>query len=245
MLAQRIEADVERPLREYQTKNREMQSMSTIQGNLAAMAREVDAAQKRSDKIKEKGGKAGRTPNADSDLEVANQQWHSQAPFVFEQLQALDETRVNHLRDVLTQLQTHEVDQIERSRITAESCLNALLNVDTADEISTFVARISESSSSTARPTVPSRQQSRGMTLSPQPPSRGQDDRASERSLASSGVGKSGSSGGRESRLRRHVSQNADLMCSPRAEAQSSERPQALRYCDRERALEAGVTITR
>ncbi|SLM37512.1 Muniscin C-terminal [Lasallia pustulata] len=195
MLAQRIEADVERPLREYQTKNREMQSMNTIQGNLAAMAREIEAAQKRSDKVKEKAGKMGRTANAESDLEVANQQWNSQAPFVFEQLQALDETRINHLRDVLTQLETHEVDQIERSRITAESCLNALLNVDTADEISTFVARISASSSNTTRPTVPSRQQSRGATLSPPPPSTGRDDRNSERSLSSPGVGRSGSSG--------------------------------------------------
>lgn len=201
MLAQSIEATVERPLREYQTKNREMQSMSTIQGNLAAMAREVESAQKKSDKIKEKGGKAGRTAYADSDLEVANQQWNAQAPFVFEQLQALDETRVNHLRDVLTQLETHEVDQIERSRITAESCLNALLNVDTADEISTFVARISGSSPSTARPTGPSRQQSRGATLSPAPPSRGQDDRVSERSLSSTGVGRPGSSGARGSSL--------------------------------------------
>lgn len=246
MLAQKIEADVERPLREYQIKNREMQSMSTIQGNLAAMAREVDAAQKKSDKIKDKGGKAGKTANADSDLEVANQQWNSQAPFVFEQLQALDETRVNHLRDVLTQLETHEVDQIERSRITAESCLNALLNVDTADEISTFVARISGSSSSMTRPTVPpSRQQSRGATLSPPPPSRGQDDRASERSLSSTGVRRSESSGARGSRLTQQISHNADVMCSPRAETQSFERPQAPGHCDRARALEAGVTFTR
>ena len=245
MLAQKIEADVERPLREYQTKNREMQSMSTIQGNLAAMAREVDAAQKKSDKFKEKGGKAGRTAHADSDLEVANQQWNSQAPFVFEQLQALDETRVNHLRDVLTQLETHEVDQIERSRITAESCLNALLNVDTADEISTFVARISESTFSTTRPTAPSRQQSRGATLSPPPPSRGQDDRTSERSLSSTGIGRSGSSGARGSRLTRQVSHYADMMCSPRAETRTFERPQALGHCNRARAFEAGATFTR
>ena len=245
MLAQRIEADVERPLREYQTKNREMQSMNTIQGNLAAMAREIEAAQKRSDKVKEKVGKTGRTANADSDLEVANQQWNSQAPFVFEQLQALDETRINHLRDVLTQLETHEVDQIERSRITAESCLNALLNVDTADEISTFVARISASSSNTTRPTVPSRQQSRGATLSPPPPSRGQDDRDSERSLSSPGVGRSGSSGARRSFLTTRVSHYADIMCSPRAETRTFERSQAPRHCDRARAFEAGASFTR
>ena len=56
----------------------------------------------------------------------------------------MDETRVNHLRDVLTQFQTHEVDQVERSRTSAESCLNALLNLETADEIKTFAVRVQE-----------------------------------------------------------------------------------------------------
>ncbi|MCJ1479761.1 hypothetical protein MMC13_008447 [Lambiella insularis] len=142
-LAQKIEADVEQPLRIFQNKNREMQGISTIQGNLAALAKELDEAQKKSERVLAKGGKAGtqKVSSAISNVQDANQQWNSQAPFVFEQLQALDESRVNHLRDVLTQLQTHEVDQLERSRVSAESCLNVLLNVDTADEVSAFVAR--------------------------------------------------------------------------------------------------------
>lgn len=158
VLAQRIEADVERPLRDYQSKNREMQAMSTIQGGLQALAKESEEAQKRADKLQAKGGKASanKVSNATSDVENANQQWETQAPFVFEQLQALDENRINHLRDVLTQFQTHEVDQVERNRITAERCLNILLNVNTGDEISTFVAKISG-----GRPAVPQRQQSR------------------------------------------------------------------------------------
>lgn len=143
MLSQKIEVDVEQPLREFQGKNREMQGISTIQGNLAALAREQEEAQKRSERVLAKGGKAGtqKVSSAISNVKDANQQWDSQAPFVFEQLQALDESRVNHLRDVLTQLQTHEVDQLEKSRVSAESCLNILLNVVTADEISAFVAR--------------------------------------------------------------------------------------------------------
>lgn len=142
-LAARMESDVERPLKEYQTKNREMQAMSTIQGNLASVAKEVEVAQRKASKLS--GGKtsANKVANATSDVEAANQQWESQAPYVFEQLQSLDESRINHLRDALTQLETHEVDLVERNRVNAESCLNALLNVDTSDEISTFVARIS------------------------------------------------------------------------------------------------------
>lgn len=168
VLSQKIASDVEIPLREFATKDREMQAMSTIQGNLAAMAREIENAQKR--KAKGKGS---------GDLESAQSQWDNQAPYVFETLQAVDETRLNHLRDVLTQFQTHEVDQIERNRVAAEQCLNVLLTVETADEIKTFALR-----TTSERPVV-ERQISRPSIVGPSPstPSIQADDR-SERSAS-------------------------------------------------------------
>jgi hypothetical protein len=142
--ATRIEADVERPLREFTTNNREIQAMGNIQGNLTAIAKDIDAAQKKQGKLRDKGSKAKASAVADAvqDIEKAELQWDSQAPYVFEQLQAIDETRLNHLRDVLTQFQTHEVDQVERSRATAEDTLNAMLNIETADEIQTWSLRM-------------------------------------------------------------------------------------------------------
>lgn len=144
-LAQKIETDAETPLRQFASKNREMQAISTIQGNLASIAKDFENAQKKADKLKDKTGRlsSARAANANSSVDDANQQWESQAPYIFEQLQSLDEVRVNHLRDVLTQFQTHEVDSIEQNRKPAELCLNALLNIETADEIKTFAARIS------------------------------------------------------------------------------------------------------
>lgn len=143
-LAQKIEVDAEMPLRHFATRNREMQGISTIQGNLASIAKDFNTAQKKADKLKDKTGKhsSARAASASSTVDDANQQWEMQAPYVFEQLQSLDETRVNHLRDVLTQFQTHEVDSIEQNRKPAELCLNALLNMETADEIKTFAAQI-------------------------------------------------------------------------------------------------------
>jgi hypothetical protein len=137
LLSDRIEKDVEQPLRNFTTTNREMSGMPTIQGNLAAIAKELEDAQKKSDKLAEKGGKANthKVDNASSRLQTANQQWDSQAPFIFETLQALDEKRLNHLRDVLTQYETHEADQIERNRKTIEETLRSLLEIDTSQEI--------------------------------------------------------------------------------------------------------------
>jgi len=121
------------------------------------MARDIDNAQKKAEKLQSRGNKAAtdKVANASSDLENAQAQWDSQAPYVFETLQSVDETRLNHLRDVLTQFQTHEVDLVEKNRITAEQSLNILLNVETADEIKTFALR-----TSSGRPKV-DRQQSR------------------------------------------------------------------------------------
>jgi len=117
--------------------------MPGIQSNLAGLAKNVETSQKKVDKAKSKGAKGADKLAAEiANAEEVYQQWESRAPFVYEQLQAADETRLNHLRDVLTQLETHEVDQVERGRQAAESCLNVLLNVETADEIKTFAAKM-------------------------------------------------------------------------------------------------------
>ncbi|KAH1340836.1 hypothetical protein KXV68_002571 [Aspergillus fumigatus] len=185
--AQKIDEDVERPLREYSSKNRELASMPGIQSDLAALAKSFEANQKKVEKAREKGPKgAEKLAAAISAAEELREQWDSRAPFVFEQLQAADEGRVNHLRDTLTQLQTHESDQVERCRQAAESCLNVLLNVETADEIKTFAAKVNG-----GRPVAPRRQESipsggPGAPLAPPP--RIQDDAASQRSETSGPV---------------------------------------------------------
>ncbi|KAL2869326.1 uncharacterized protein BJX67DRAFT_26441 [Aspergillus lucknowensis] len=180
--AQKIDEDVERPLREYNTKNKQLASMPGVQNDLSGLAKNLETAQKKVDKAKEKGPKgADKLASAAAAAQEVNQQWDSRAPFVFEQLQAADESRLSHLRDVLTQLETHESDQIERCRQAAESCLNVLLNVETADEIKTFAAKMNG-----GRPVAPLRQQTSPTLSSPlPPPPRIQDDAASQRSESS------------------------------------------------------------
>lgn len=194
-LASKIEADVERPLREFTATNREVQSMSTISGNLGSMARDIDSAKKKSEKLRDKGAKAkaSAVASAVADVENATLQWESQAPYVFEKLQAVDESRLNHLRDVLTQFQTHEVDQVERNRITAEETLNALLNIETADEIQTWSLRVrsgekppvSRKGSSAA---TPSRNLAPPPPLPPTPSIHADDNRSQKSQKSGSGM---------------------------------------------------------
>lgn len=142
LYATNVEKDVEHSLRSFQNK-REMQNIQTVGANLHSMAKELDEAKERSDKLTRKGGKANaqKVDQAFTRLESAVQQWESQAPFIYESLQALDEQRINYLRDALTQLVTHEVDQAARAQASAEDVLNTLLEVKTDQEIQNFVQK--------------------------------------------------------------------------------------------------------
>ncbi|KAH9221291.1 Muniscin C-terminal mu homology domain-containing protein [Leptodontidium sp. 2 PMI_412] len=137
LLADRIDKDIEQPLRNFTSTSKEMSAMSTQQGNLTAIAKELEDAQDRSDKLSKKGGKASaqKVDFAQSRLQSATSSWDGQAPFIFETLQILDERRLNHLRDVLTQYQTLEMDNINRNQRVVESTLGLLLEVETAQEI--------------------------------------------------------------------------------------------------------------
>ncbi|KAL4934158.1 uncharacterized protein BDV17DRAFT_248503 [Aspergillus undulatus] len=200
--AQKIDEDVERPLRDYSTKNKELASLPGVQNDLTALAKNLEKSQKTVEKAKEKGPKgADKLSTAVTAAHEVSQQWESRAPFVFEQLQAADEGRLNHLRDVLTQLETHESDQIERCRQAAESCLNVLLNVETADEIKTFAAKVNggrpvaplrrPTSSTPAANPAPGPAPAPAAAVSPPPepplppPPRITDDAASHRSASS------------------------------------------------------------
>jgi hypothetical protein len=151
--AQNIETDVERPLRDFASSNREMQNMSTVTGNIQSIAKEFDNANKRADKLRDKGGKAAadKVANAASSVEDAKGQWDSQAPYVFERLQAVDEARLDNLRNCLTQFQTHVIEAATSMTGGAEESLNALLNVQSSDEIQQFSTRAPSSTTTRER----------------------------------------------------------------------------------------------
>jgi F-BAR domain only protein len=105
------------------------------------MAAALLDAQEKSEKLGKKGGKAStqKVDAASSKLESASQQWDSQAPFIFESLQAFDESRVNQLRDLLTQYQTHEADCAQRIQDNSADALAQVLEISSETEVHAFV----------------------------------------------------------------------------------------------------------
>jgi predicted nucleic acid-binding Zn-ribbon protein len=139
--AHNIEVDVERPLRDFSSTNRELQDLSSkVITNLHATVKEIDNASKRAEKLKSMGSKASadKVASAASSVEDAKGQWESEAPLVFEKLQEVDEMRWDHLRNSLTQLETYASDMSNANSAAIQECLNALLEVQTADEIQHF-----------------------------------------------------------------------------------------------------------
>jgi hypothetical protein len=141
-LADRIEKDIEHPLRNFSNR-KDFQNMNTMSNNLSTMAKDLEDSQNAVDKLTKKGGRANtsKVESATSKLESATGQWESQAPFIFESLQALDESRVNNLRDLLTQYQTHESDSAQRVQENAMETLALMLEINTEKEIESFVHR--------------------------------------------------------------------------------------------------------
>lgn len=121
-----------------------MQNIYTISNNLGNVAKELTDAQSKAEKLTKKGEKANsaKMDAASTKLESAQQQWDSQAPFVYESLQALDESRVNQVRDVLTQYQTHESDHAEQLQKVAAETLAIMLDIRTETEIEEFAKSI-------------------------------------------------------------------------------------------------------
>ncbi|ROV99504.1 hypothetical protein VMCG_06422 [Cytospora schulzeri] len=187
LFSQRVEKDVESPLRQFNSR-KDVQNMQTMSSNLSTIAKELEDAQEKVEKLSKKGGKANalKVDTANARLESASSQWESQAPFILETMQALDEQRCNHLRDVLTQLQTHEVDQTDRLRAAANDALTTILEADTSREVDNFVAKVTATrqSSSLNAPQPPSTADS---SLAPPPPTAGSydNDARSEHSVRS------------------------------------------------------------
>lgn len=146
LLAERIEQDIEHPLRVFH-HNKDATLINTMASNLASVVKEMDDARDKADKLNKKRGK-GSTQKVDaaaSKLESASQQWESQSPYIFESLQSLDELRINQMRDLLTQYQSLESDQAQRTQDRAVETLAQMIEISTETEVHQFVESVSSS----------------------------------------------------------------------------------------------------
>src|SRR5690606_663687 len=103
--------------------------------------------------LRKRGQKAAaaKVSEAASAVERTNADWDSQAPYVFEQLQLVDETRLNQLRDALTQYHTLEADCAQKAMQHAQDSLATLLDFKTEDEVRHFAQNSTQGKSKISR----------------------------------------------------------------------------------------------
>lgn len=183
--SQKLETEVERPIREFTTGNKEWTSLRTMEGNLTSLAKAIDTSEDKVEKMKKKGKRAepSKVAEASSGLKDALGNWESQSPFIFEQLQAVDESRVTHLREGLTRMQTLELDQTDQIKSLMEATVQALLDVNTMDEIKAYASKVCGNKSASIGSRPPSQRARQTPTI--QTPSIVMDDSVSVQSSGS------------------------------------------------------------
>ncbi|KAF3933284.1 hypothetical protein ABW20_dc0110020 [Dactylellina cionopaga] len=121
-----------------------------MEGNLNGLAKAIDSNEDKVEKMKKKGKRAepAKVAEATAGLKDAVGNWESQSPFIFEQLQAVDETRITLMRESLTRMQTLELDQMDHMKALMEATVQSLLDINTMDEIKAFANRVCGTKSS-------------------------------------------------------------------------------------------------
>ncbi|KAF3312486.1 hypothetical protein TWF173_007097 [Orbilia oligospora] len=192
---QKLELEVERPIREFSTSNKEWASLRTMEGNLNGLAKSIDTNEDKVEKLKKKGKRAepSKVAEATAGLKEALTNWESQSPFIFEQFQAVDEARVTQLRESLTRMQTLELDQMDHHKTLMEATVQSLLDVNTIDEIKAFAHRVCGNKSSAS---IGSRPPSQRAPPAIQTPSIVTDDSISVQSSGSAEKASHGLGGG-------------------------------------------------
>jgi hypothetical protein len=199
--AQQLENDVERSIRDFAQRNTEWSGMKTMETNLGAVAKAIDSAEDRAEKLRKRGlrAKAQHVAEAASAVSNALAEWDSQAPYVFEKLQAADESRCNNLRDALTQFQTLELDYAQSAMQAADATLPLILDANTIDEIKAFTNKATMGRQKIERqPTAP-----RNHAPNPSTPSVVTDDSVSVHTAGSGERGGPSMLGGSSNQFRR------------------------------------------
>ncbi|KAK9450441.1 uncharacterized protein V1518DRAFT_382069, partial [Limtongia smithiae] len=138
--ANKISSEMMSPIRQHGERSPALVEMPAIQQNLARVAQDIDEAEEKAEKYKRKGSKKVAGANQYVNNTVA--EWDSQAPLVFEKLQAIDHARFLMLKDVLTRFSTSEVDKAQRIVSLCEANLNEFLSFEPEDEIEMFAVGI-------------------------------------------------------------------------------------------------------
>lgn len=121
--AHKIHQDVEQPLRRYTSQSSQWQDMRVLQNELDTLSHTFNDAERKKKHTDE-----------------VRAQWEAQAPYILEQVETIDTSRLGLLKNLLTTFGTIEADKSEKSLKVSEGLLNNVLSYEPTDDIAAFAA---------------------------------------------------------------------------------------------------------
>lgn len=157
-LAHKIQHDVEQPLRRYCAKSPQWMDMKVLQDELETLGQNFKNS------VDHRKKKHGDSP------EEVRSQWENQAPYILEQVETIDESRLGHLKNLLTTFGTLEADKSEKTMKISETVLNGILSYEPIDDVAAYAALVGKGDAiqHTAAHSVRSQTDSLGQSLTNQ-----------------------------------------------------------------------------
>lgn len=128
--AHKIQHDVEHPLRRFCVKSPQWADMKVLHGELETLGQLF------------KNSESGNKKRHGDSPEEVRQQWENQAPYILEQVETIDESRLGHLKNLLTTFGTLEADRSEKTLKISEKVLNNILSYEPIDDVAAFAALV-------------------------------------------------------------------------------------------------------
>ncbi|CAN6674642.1 hypothetical protein TRVA0_059S00386 [Trichomonascus vanleenenianus] len=135
VFSHKLHAEIESPLRNFSSRSNQFQDVKQLQEGLTQLARQLVHAE---EKLQHQRG------NEEHQIQLAESRssWESQAPYLTEQLEVVDEARLVLVKDSLTRMQTLEVDRAQGSIKEAEKSLNSILSFEPYEDMNSFASKV-------------------------------------------------------------------------------------------------------
>lgn len=138
--ANKIHKEVQRPLRQFH-KSAEWLDTRMLEDELEKLGNAYKSHDETVEKLRRKSP-SRQTEVAQQSLGQIRVQWESQAPYIVDQVEAIDERRLGQIKTALTTFGTVQSDCANKGVAASEAVLSSVLAYDPSQDVAAFAAKL-------------------------------------------------------------------------------------------------------
>ncbi|OLL22803.1 Cytoskeletal protein syp1 [Neolecta irregularis DAH-3] len=140
--ASKLAEEIEFTLLAFEAHDEDWHGMRHVESNIASLAKYVELAEGKVEKVKKKGkALPTKVEQVLESMSIVRGQWETEAPFVFERFQAIDERRLEFIKDIYHKYENLEIEQAKRKTEISDGVLLDIGNLSVKSEIDNYVQR--------------------------------------------------------------------------------------------------------